>query len=90
MKIQGKVVAKIQQEGGVAARIQVYKKKKTDAAMMRFFDIVDDGELNIGDKVVIDVYRGLIAQYEPEHQDFPGSRAETLVEAFERVTNGQL
>lgn len=66
MKIQGKVVAKIQQEGGAqVARIQVYKKKKTDAAMMRIFDIVDDGELNIGDKVVIDVYRELIKPYEP-------------------------
>lgn len=58
MKIQGKVVAKIQQEGGASfARIQVYRKKKTAAALMRIFDIVDDGELNVGDQVTVEVLR---------------------------------
>jgi hypothetical protein len=66
MNVYGKVVAKIQQEGGVSmARIQVYKKKKTAAAAMRIFDIIDDGELNIGDEVIISVNRKIIAQYEP-------------------------
>jgi hypothetical protein len=67
MRIQGKVVAKIQQEGGASlARILVYKKKKTAAGLMRIFDIVDDGELNIGDQVVVEVYREVIKQYEPD------------------------
>jgi hypothetical protein len=67
MRIQGRVVAKIQQEGGASlARIQVYKNKRTAAALMRIFDIVDDGELNIGDQVVVEVYREVIKQYEPE------------------------
>jgi hypothetical protein len=75
MRIQGKVVAKIQQEGGASlARIQVYKKKKTAAALMRIFDIVDDGELNIGDQVVVEVYRKVIKAYEPPFETVKAPR----------------
>ena len=73
MIIKGKVVAKIQQEGGASfARIQVFKNKKNMAAFMRLFDVPDSGELNIGDQVNVEIYRPVIQQYEPPFESVPG------------------
>jgi hypothetical protein len=60
MQYNGKVVAKIQQEGGPSAsfaRIQVGSKKSDNAAKLRFFDIPDQDELILGDKVLITITR---------------------------------
>lgn len=60
MEYTGKVVAKIQQEGGPSAcfaRIQVGSKKSGNAAKLRFFDVPDQGELVLGDKLVITITR---------------------------------
>jgi hypothetical protein len=90
VKIQGKVVAKIQQEGGAQiARIQVYKKKKTQACLMRVFDIADDGELNIGDQVTVEVLRTAVKVFEkmesPVFQcgDAGGAQIEAVRELYD-------
>lgn len=60
MQYTGKVVAKIQQEGGPSAsfaRIQIGSKKSGNAAKLRFFDVPDQEELNLGDKLVITITR---------------------------------
>ena len=56
MKIQGKVVARMQTKGRDFARVGV-KGTPEKVAALRFFDIEDFGELGIGDKLNIDITR---------------------------------
>lgn len=73
MYITGKVVGKLQQEGGASfARIKFggVQRGAKNAARLKFVDIEDNGELNIGDQLIVRIDR-VIPMKQPDGNPVP-------------------
>jgi hypothetical protein len=57
MTIEGRVVSKFRTETAEFARVKVKGGLPKDTAALRYFDLPDSGELNVGDKVQIEITR---------------------------------